>query len=376
MIIAGDLGRVLREHGFNFFTGVPCSFLKSLINYANNELNYVAATNEGEAVAIAAGASLGGKRAGVLLQNSGLTNALGPLTSLHHPFQIPLLGFVSLRGEPGVNDEPQHALLGKITEELLRLCEVQTFVLGNTIEEVKEQFLAAEKHWKHNRCVFFIVKKGAIQEEPITKRFQWEQYPRELKISSHRPLYPSREDALKILNSQKDHSTVLLATTGKTGRELCEIEDSTQHFYMVGSMGCVSSIGLGLALSRQDKKVIAIDGDGALLMRMGSLASNAYYRPRNLLHILLDNKRHDSTGGQDTVSGNVCFAEVARHAGYPKSIQLHTLEELADATASWRQSGGLTFLQLPISPGSKKNLGRPGRSPKEVKEQLIDFLSR
>ena len=88
----------------------------------------------------------------------------------------------------------------------------------------------------------------------------------------------------------------------KTGRELYEIEDSQNNFYMVGSMGCVSSIGLGMSIAKKDKKFIAIDGDGALLMRLGNLATNGYYSPANLLHILLDNHSYDSTGGQMTVS--------------------------------------------------------------------------
>jgi phosphonopyruvate decarboxylase len=143
---------------------------------------------------------------------------------------------------------------------------------------------------------------------------------------------------------------------------------------MVGSMGCVSSLGLGLALARPDKKIIAIDGDAAVLMRMGSLATNGFYRPANLLHVVLDNRSHDSTGGQDTVSGNVCFAAIASHSGYLAAIETHDLAEFSNAVEGWLKAGGLTFLSQPIAKGSKKDLGRPGIKPFEVKERLMRYV--
>ena len=125
MISTAIFGAELKALGFEFFSGVPCSYLKNLINFAINDCEYVMATNEGEAVAIASGATLGGKKAVVLMQNSGLTNATSPLTSLTYPFQIPLLGFVSLRGEPGFPDEPQHELMGQITAEMLSVMKIK-----------------------------------------------------------------------------------------------------------------------------------------------------------------------------------------------------------------------------------------------------------
>ena len=119
MLNTQEFGRQLEQRGFNFFSGVPCSFLKSLINYAISEVNYLGAANEGDALAACAGAYLGGKKPVVMLQNSGLGNAVSPLTSLTHTYKIPVLGFVTLRGEPGISDEPQHELMGVITEKLL-----------------------------------------------------------------------------------------------------------------------------------------------------------------------------------------------------------------------------------------------------------------
>ena len=261
------------------------------------------------------------------MQNSGLTNALSPLTSLNHVFRIPVLGFVSLRGEPGVADEPQHELLGEITGELLKVCRIETLLLDRDLDEARRQLLQADKFLRQDRSAFLIVRKGTFAEEPLSRPFCVPDSPKRLHISGSNRTFPRRIDVLAALNGLRDRNTLLLATTGKTGRELYELEDHPGNLYMVGSMGCVSSLGLGLALARPDKKVIAIDGDGGLLMRMGSLATNGFYRPPNLLHVVLDNRCHDSTGGQDTVSGNVCFAAVASYCGYPAAMEVHVLSE-------------------------------------------------
>jgi phosphonopyruvate decarboxylase len=187
---------------------------------------------------------------------------------------------------------------------------------------------------------------------------------------------PTRHEALTVINAMKDCSTVQLATTGKTGRELYEIEDADNNFYMVGSMGCISSFGLGLALTQKNKKIVVIDGDGSLLMRMGSLATNGYYHPANMIHILLDNNAHDSTGGQSTVSHNIHFIDLAASCGYTKSIYVHGLEELEAALSEWKKTKGLTFLYLKISKSSKEQLGRPKVKPFEVKERLQRFLNK
>ncbi|TKD70934.1 phosphonopyruvate decarboxylase [Pseudalkalibacillus hwajinpoensis] len=373
MIPLPEFGAELKNLGFDFYSGVPCSYLKHFINFAINECEYVAATNEGEAVAIVAGATLGQKKSVVLMQNSGLTNAVSPLVSLIQPFRIPILGFVSLRGEPGVPDEPQHELMGEITPQTLDLLKIDWDYLSTNLEEAKQQLHRANEKIERNEPYFFIVKKGTF--EPVGLQAQ------ETKITtsvarpqSREDQLPTRYDALREINTLKDNQTVQLATTGKTGRELYDLEDAPNNLYMVGSMGCVSSIGLGLALTRREKSVIAIDGDGALLMRLGNLPTNGYCSPPNLLHILLDNNVHDSTGGQQTVSGNVDFVEVASACGYDQAIYVHTLEELKDCIENWKQDQKLTFLYMRIAGGSKASLGRPTLKPFEVKERLQVFL--
>lgn len=374
MLNTNHFGNELKKLGFDFYSGVPCSFLKNLINYAINECEYIAAVNEGDAIAIASGAYLGGKKPVVLMQNSGLTNAVSPLTSLNYPFQIPVLGFVSLRGDPSLNDEPQHEIMGKITTKMLDLMQIKWQFLSPDLHEAKIQLKSANNWIENNKSFFFVVKKGTFETEKL-KSIEHSIHNNKKKIDkSLMDELPSRFQTLKVINGLKDEKTVQLATTGKTGRELYEIEDSPNNLYMVGSMGCVSSLGVGLALSRKDLDVVVIDGDGSLLMRMGSLATNGYYRPKNMLHILLDNETHDSTGGQSTVSHNVNFVTIAASCGYEKSLYLHSLKELEEQIQLWKMTNGLTFLYLKISKGSEPNLGRPKISPSEVKIRLRKFI--
>jgi phosphonopyruvate decarboxylase len=244
MINTKIFGEELKKLGFRLFSGVPCSFLKSLINYAINECDYVAAANEGDAVAIASGAYMGGEKSVVLMQNSGLTNAISPLTSLNYPFRIPLLGFVSLRGEPGIPDEPQHELMGRITTHLLDLMQIQWDYLSDDLEEAKHKLVQANQHIDNNQPFFFVVKKGTFDEVVLQKQqpsIHLNQIKAQGKAENQ---MPTRHEALTVINSLKDCKTVQLATTGKTGRELYEIEDGDNNLYMVGSMGCISSFGL------------------------------------------------------------------------------------------------------------------------------------
>ena len=376
MLQTQSFGDMLNGLGYRFYSGVPCSFLKHLINYAINECDYVMAANEGDAVAISAGAYLGGTKSVVLMQNSGLTNAISPLTSLNYCFQLPVLGFVSLRGEAGLQDEPQHELMGQITEKMLELMEVKWAYLSDDLEDAKRQLAEADRYISNNQSFFFVVRKGRFAEVELKATSARKRASCTSEHATDKPQLPPRRDALRTITQHADEHTAVLATTGKTGRELFEVADNPNNFYMVGSMGCIGSLGLGLALSRPDRKIIAIDGDGALIMRMGSMATNAHYRPPNLLHILLDNQSHDSTGGQATVSPNIKFADQASAVSYPIAKQLSTLEELDRSIQQWTSDNQLTFLHLPIAKGSTKNLGRPTVKPHEVKSRLMAFLAR
>jgi len=374
MIDIHEFEALLRRHHYGLFSGVPCSLLQPLINLASNSFNYIPAANEGEAVAIAAGAQIGGEKTAVLLQNSGLANALAPLTSLTNICEIPITGFVGFRGEPGVPDEVQHEFMGRISAELLKICGVHVIHLATEISAASQQLDEAQTYLSAGQSVFYLVSKNTFTSLPLkaTSPRTYLAGTQKWPAPSDAPR-PSRYQILQTIVQDSPPDSVLLATTGMCGRELFTIEDAASHFYMVGSMGCVSSIGLGLALVKPTTKVIALDGDGALLMRMGSLATNAFHRPDNLLHVLLDNETHDSTGGQITASSNMDWSAIALGAGYPHVIRAG-LDEVKPALDEWVRQPKLTFLHIPIAPGSLSPLGRPTITPADVTRRLRAFV--
>ncbi len=376
MLDLSTFGKKIKLLGFDFFAGVPCSFLNPLINYALNECEFIMSPTEADAVATASGAYIGGRKAVVLMQNSGLANAVSALTSLTFCFRIPLLGFVSLRGEVGLSDEPQHELMGQITTELLDCMRIPWAFLSPDEVEAQKQLENANKIIDKGSAFFFIVKKNTFEKIPLQLRemHAHQKGLREFSIPNIAGELPSRINALEALKKAAGDEPIYISTTGFSSRELYELGDTPNNLYMVGSMGCVSSLALGLALSRPDKKIIAIDGDGALVMRMGNIATNGYYAPKNLLHILLDNNCHDSTGGQFCSSCNVKFDELVAAANYENVVGANTLEDFSKAVARWKKDGGLTFIWLRTRKGAKDGLGRPSIKPYEVKERLMKHL--
>jgi len=240
--------------------------------------------------------------------------------------------------------------------------EWQYLSLNNS--DIKKQLLIAENTLANNKSFFFVVKKDIFQEVKLIKNNK-----------NNDDNFLTRYDVLQTVNKLKDDKTIIIATTGKTGRELYEIEDAVNNLYLVGSMGYAGSLGFGLAHAKSDKKIIVIDGDGALLMHMGCLATNGYYDVSNMLHILLDNNSYDSTGGQFTVSNGIDFVSVASSLGYSCSICVDDLEELDYHIQWWKKTNVLTFLYLKIARGSKKSLGRPKIKPHEVKERVVKFIN-
>lgn len=380
MIQAESFVEAARNAGFYRYTGVPCSFLTPFINYVINDetLSYVSSANEGDAVATAAGSMIGGTGSIVMMQNSGLGNAVSPLTSLTYVFKIPLLLITTHRGEPGLKDEPQHELMGRITAELFDTMEVPWAYFPAEESEITPALeKALERMLQNERPYAFIMRKGTVAphqllRDPITRKES--AAPVTEYMLSHDRQLPSRTEALKkiIANTPLD-KTVVLATTGYTGRELYALEDRHNQFYMVGSMGCVSSLGLGLALARPDLTVVIVDGDGAALMRMGNFATLGTYAGNNLVHILLDNGVHDSTGAQATVSANVNFSTIASACGYAAVYQGENLE-LIDRCFDTAHAAGPRFAHIRIRAGTMANLPRPDVSPAGVVRRLMHHI--
>ena len=376
MQAAGFLAAATRA-GIDFYTGVPCSFLTPLINRTISDaaLTYVGAASEGEAVGIAAGAWLAGRRTAVMCQNSGLGNAVNPLTSLNTPFRIPTLLIVTWRGQPGVADEPQHALMGRITQRLLELMELPHARFPTNAIAVDAALSAAGSEMDRTGLPFALVmQKGDLADEtldtpprplPAVGRFI------DLVAGGDRP---TRLATLEHVLATVPVDVPVIVTTGKAGRELFTLDDRPQFLYQVGSMGCAAPMGLGVALTTQ-RRVVVLDGDGASLMKLGGLATIGAYQPPALLHVVLDNGVHDSTGGQSTVSASVDFAAVALACGYAAAFSCDTLEGFAAAFAQARTLPGPVLLHMRIRPGSLVKLGRPTIAPHEVAQRFRAFIA-
>lgn len=372
-----------KKSQFTLFTGTPCSYLKPFINTVidDPELDFVATTNEGDAVALASGAWLGGRQSVVMFQNSGLGNAVNPLTSLSYILKVPFIGIVTLRGEPkGPKDEPQHLLMGQITTALLDLMKIPWSYFPTEKDLVESAFqLALTKMKDEGLPFFFVMKKDSVCEYELSTSLNQNKrrirpYQNEIKNGLKGPVEMKRTEVLSILKNNFSPKDIFIATTGKTGRELFEIEDSPNQLYMVGSMGCALAIGLGLSKTNFNQKICVIDGDGALLMRMGNLAIAGQINPSNLVHVLLDNGVHDSTGGQSTFSESVDFSEMARACGYQNIYDVDNCEDLVLALKEINEKKGLSFLRIFIKQGSPKNLGRPTVDPASVALRLKKFI--
>jgi len=363
--------------GFDFWAAVPCSYLTPFINYTigDSELKFICSANEGDAVAAATGAALGGHRSVAMMQNSGLGNAVSPLTSLNHVFRIPLLLIITLRGEPGKPDEPQHELMGQITQGLLETMRIPWAWFPDREENVEEVLQTAVSHMDATgRPYALIMKKGMVVPHslPPVADFIKSDGEYENKPDSIGSDKPSRHDVLQQLVIGTDvQKTVLIASTGFSGRELYALDDRPNQLYMVGSMGCASSLGLGLSLVRPDKKIIVVDGDGATLMRMGNMATVGAYAGENFYHLLLDNHVHESTGGQATVSSAIDFAAIAAACGY-RSVFCETEDSLR--ISNFLQARAPAFMHIETSRGVPDGLPRPSVKPKDVARRLMTHL--
>lgn len=375
MIEAREFIEPARAAGYTWFTGVPCSYLTPFINFVIGDptLDYFAAANEGDAVAAAAGAWLGGRKAVVVMQNSGLGNAVSPLTSLNHVFHIPMLLVCTHRGAPGVPDEPQHVLMGAITGELLRTMQIPSEAFPTSRDAIPAVLARAEAHCESTgRPYALVMPKGAVATCPLPRQTLAGR-PATTAVVDRRSAnaaLPTRAEALQaVIAATSTGRTVVIASTGYNGRELYALADRPNHFYMVGSMGCASSLGQGLALARPDLHVVVLDGDGAALMRMGNFATAGYYRPANLSHLLLDNGVHESTGGQTNPSPAVDFPLLAAACGYGTAWQGSSVRDISEFLAR-PTNPGASFLHLPITIGTLENLPRPAISPREVAARL------
>ena len=357
----------LTDMGVGFFTGVPDSLLKHLCAYLKDNVpddRNIIAANEGCAVGLATGYHLATDKVPmVYMQNSGMGNATNPLLSLADPdvYNIPMVLVIGWRGEPGVHDEPQHVKQGKVTCTLLETMGIPYGVLPSDEEGCDRLFDTCRKHLVEKGSPFaIVVRKDTFSEYKPSKKT--EDYPYEM----------SREEAIETI-ATIEKGSIFVSTTGMASRELYEIRDRNgeshdSDFLTVGSMGHSSQIALGIALNRPERRVVCIDGDGAVIMHMGGMSTISTMAPGNMIHIMINNGVHDSVGGQPTTSRDIDIHGIAQSMGYKHVFTVETKEELEKALEC---KEGPVFLQVMVRRGNRKDLGRPKSTPAENKNALM-----
>ena len=371
MLSASEVVNDLKERKLGPYIGVPCSFLKPLINHLidHEPGEYLAVNNEGEAIAVASGAYLAGRSPVVMFQNSGLGNAVNPLTSLNQVFRIPILIITTWRGEPNSRDEPQHELMGHITEQLFGLMDIPHDYFPQHTDEMEGPLNTAIRHLEARKTPYaLIMRKGTLA--PYELRSAVDGRTRdsgpEVEAEPDSGARVLRRDAIRTVVTGAGNDALLVATTGKTARELSEHHDRDANFYVLGSMGCASSIALGVALYQPERRVIVLDGDGAALMRLEAMASIGHYAPANLTHVILDNQSYESTGGQQTLSPTVDFTRLAIACGYRAAHSSNATQRLAEFIAEGGRTEGPHFVHFHVRTGSDPNLKRPLLAPPAI----------
>ena len=362
MIESKRLVNFFSKNKINNYVGVPDSVLKNFLTYLEKEkCNNIIACNEGSAVGIAIGQYLSSKKISlVYLQNSGLANAINPLISMAHQkvYSIPMILMIGWRGHDA-KDEPQHNLKGLITKKLLKILNIDYCELTK-IEDFKSIKKLIIKSKKKSTPVAILIKKKDVFKKETIKR-----------INKNKIL---RNYVINQLLDKIDKNTKIISTTGYTSRELFQIRSSKntnigQDFYMVGGMGHATSVSIGVALNSK-KQVICLDGDGSLIMHLGSLLTAGSSERKNFKHILLNNGSHESVGGQKIKTEKLNFKNIIKTFGYKKFFIVKNKAELGRYLPLLLKSRGPSFMQIQIKDGSLINLKRP-KNFVEIKKKFV-----
>jgi phosphonopyruvate decarboxylase len=354
MISGSDFAARLQHHGFDFFTGVPCSLIEDLIAVLETgRAPYVAAVREDSAVGVAGGAWLGGRRPVVLMQNSGLGTSLNALASLSLMYGFPALLLVTWRGFGG-KDAPEHILMGEISPPLLDLLRIPHRVLAADSLESDLVWARAEMEARR-QPVALLVPPGVVETGCVVAGETAGATPTTAVVDGPAtPTAPlpaptmSRLAALGIALKAVGDAPVVHAN-GYICRESFSLADRTQSFYMIGSMGLAPAIALGVALARPERRVVVFDGDGNLLMNLGILAMIGGRRTPNLLHLVFDNEVYGSTGNQASPSREVRLDRLAAGAGYRTAVAVAGPGELEAALAAARTADGPHFVLIKVT---------------------------
>lgn len=374
----------LKQNDFHFYCGVPDSLLKDLCGYITDNIpanNHMIVPNEGCAIGVAAGYHLNtGRIPVVYFQNSGLGNAVNPLLSLSHQnvYSIPMLLLIGWRGEVGKKDEPQHLVTGRIMIDMLKLLDIPFDVLPDYEEGIQHSVQTAAHYMRNNNAPYaLLVRKRTFLPYDFQSGIEYDEH------------LLSRKEAIQHIVDNVNGKSAFIPTTGFTSRELYEIRRDLQgktgnndvkEFLTVGSMGHASAIALGMAQScaaDTARNVVCIDGDGALLMHLGTMSLVGHSRLSNMKHVLINNGCHDSVGGQPTTTSNTDFVAIAKACGYKHCVSVSNKDDVIAAVQDMdKASEGPYFLEINTKPGASKNLARPKSTPLQNKHDFMTFINK
>lgn len=363
----------IKKIGINTLIGVPDSTLKQFCDYINtdgkDEMKHMVPPNEGAAIGLATGVYLSTKTpACIYMQNSGIGNIVNPITSLANEkvYDIPMLLVIGWRGEPGLHDEPQHKFMGEITEKILDVLDIDYSIIDKETseKELTDIFTIVNEQLNKNKQYAIIVKRDTFDKR---------------KNGNYQNKYTLvREDAIKTILGYIAKDDVIVSTTGKISREVYEECDivfgkHSQAFLTVGGMGHASMIALAIAKNKENNRVFCFDGDGAVLMHMGSLAFIGKQSPKNLVHICLNNEAHESVGGMPTGAQGQDYSIIARDCAYKNVYCVEEQQQLVDTLEKIKNVDGPIFIEVKVAMYSRENLGRPKETAVENKINFMKY---
>jgi phosphonopyruvate decarboxylase len=376
MTVSGaEVAAHLERQGFDFFAGVPCSLIEDVIATleAHPRLPYVAVPREDVAVGMAAGAWFAGRRPAVLMQNSGLGTSLNALASLSLMYGLPALLVVTWRGHRG-KDAPEHILTGEISPRLLELLRIPYRVLAaDTLEADLAWAVETMDHLM--QPVALLVPPGVVEtgkaghgaRHDAAKPAHAAARAAANLPSALRPRI-SRLDAIAAARKALGHEPAIHAN-GYMCRESFSLGDRPENFYMIGSMGLASAIGLGLALTDSRPPTVVLDGDGNLLMNLGILPLVGALRPPRFVHVVFDNEVYGSTGSQRTITAETRLDRMADAAGYRTATAVTEEDALTEAVRRALDSDGPHFVLAKVT-AEEASVPRIPYTPHQLRDRF------
>ena len=379
MIKAESFLNLLIKNDIKFFCGVPDSLLKSFCKVLETKFNkkkHIVAANEGGAIGLAIGYNLSTNKIPlVYMQNSGMGNSINPLVSLADQkiYSIPMVLLIGWRGCPGEKDEPQHFIQGKITINILKILKINYIIIDQSStfyskkNEIQELINVARLK---NKPVAIVVKKNTFEDYNINLK----KYKSSLRDDNLRENYI--KSLLQIFDNKK---IIIIATTGFTARELYEVKkfkniNNDNDFLVIGGMGHANQISLSIALNKKNRKIICLDGDGSLLMHLGSLAICGSYNLNNFIHIVFNNGAHLSVGGQKTAAKDLTLSELAKNLGYQNSYTIKDINSFSKLLSKIKKINSQVFIEVKVNSKFRTDIGRPKEGTLEMKKNFMSNL--